>query len=137
MDFHQNSTVCDNLSDYPDIQDAVQKKVSDYNAYGTYFDLISTFAALYIGNADRHQCHCTPNHVALPSGPWSDLGRKPILVLPFIGHVLPGIVPLLVLYFERWPPTVLYLTGVYQFFGGYTLLSIAMNGYVGDVTTPR
>ena len=35
------------------------------------------------------------------------------------------------------PPTVLYLTSVYQFFGGYTLLSIAMNGYVGDVTTPR
>ena len=53
MDFHQNSTVCDNLSDYPDIQDAVQKKVSDYNAYGTYFDLISTFAALYIGNEDQ------------------------------------------------------------------------------------
>ena len=54
MDFHQNSTVCDNLSDYPDIQDAVQKKVSDYNAYGTYFDLISTFAALYIGNEDSY-----------------------------------------------------------------------------------
>ena len=71
------------------------------------------------------------------SGPWSDLGRKPILVLPFIGHVFSGVVPLLVLHFERWPPTVLYLTGVYQFFGGYTLLSIAMNGYVGDVTTPR
>ena len=70
-------------------------------------------------------------------GPWSDLGRKPILLLPFIGHVLSGIVPLLVLYFETWPPTVLYLTNVYQFFGGYTLLSIAMNGYVGDVTTPR
>ena len=50
MDFKYNSTVCDNLPDYPDIQDAVQKKVSDYNAYGTYFDLISTFAALYIGN---------------------------------------------------------------------------------------
>ena len=57
--------------------------------------------------------------------------------MPFIGHVFSGVVPLLVLYFERWPPTALYLTGVYQFFGGYTLLSIAMNGYVGDVTTPR
>ena len=35
-------------------------------------------------------------------GPWSDLGRKPILILPFIGHVLSGIVPLLVLYYETW-----------------------------------
>ena len=50
IDFKYNSTVCDNLDDYPDIQDTVQKKVSDYQAYGTYFDLISTFAALYIGN---------------------------------------------------------------------------------------
>ena len=47
--FKYNSTVCENLDDYPDVQDTVQKKVSDYQAYGTYFDLISTFAALYIG----------------------------------------------------------------------------------------
>ena len=87
---------------------------------------------------DRHQFRSTKLlYVVCDSGPWSDLGRKPILILPFIGHVFSGIVPLLVLYFEEWPPTVLYLTGVYQFFGGYTLLSIAMNGYVGDVTTPR
>ena len=50
VDFKYNSTVCDNLDDYPDVQDVVQKKVSDYQAYGTYLDLISTFAALYIGN---------------------------------------------------------------------------------------
>ena len=70
------------------------------------------------------------------AGPWSDQGRKPTLLLPFIGHVFSGVVPLLVVYFDSWPPTVLYLTNVYQFFGGYTLLSIAMNGYVADVTTP-
>ena len=57
--------------------------------------------------------------------------------MPFIGHVLSGIVPLLVLFYKSWPPTVLYFTNIYQLFGGYTLLSIAMNGYVGDVTTPR
>ena len=49
MEFKYNSTVCDNLDDFPEIEEAVQEKVSDYQAYGTYLDLISTFAALYIG----------------------------------------------------------------------------------------
>ena len=54
MDFKYNSTVCENLDDYPDVQTAVQKRVSDYQAYAVYFDLISTFAALYIGKITDH-----------------------------------------------------------------------------------
>ena len=38
---------------------------------------------------------------------------------------------------KSWPPTVLYAANIYNFFGGYTLLVIAMNGYVGDVTTAK
>ena len=64
-------------------------------------------------------------------------GRKPTLLLPFVGHLLSGVVPVLVVYFESWPPTVLYAANLYNFFGGYTLLVIAMNGYVGDVTTAK
>ena len=59
--------MCDNLSDYPDIQDAVQKKVSDYQAYGTYFDLISTFAALYIGNEYTYQFLYTILKIGAPN----------------------------------------------------------------------
>ena len=32
---------------------------------------------------------------------------------------------------------MLYAANIYNFFGGYTLLVIAMNGYVGDVTTAK
>jgi hypothetical protein len=58
-------------------------------------------------------------------------------MMPFIGHLISGIVPILVVYFENWPARVLYACNIYYFFGGFTLLSIAMNGYIGDVTTPR
>ena len=37
---------------------------------------------------------------ALYLGPWSDQGRKPTLLLPFIGHLISGVVPVLVVYFE-------------------------------------
>ena len=51
MEFGYNSTVCYNLDDYPEVQDTVQKRVSDYMAYAVYFDLVSTFAALWLGKA--------------------------------------------------------------------------------------
>ena len=47
----------------------------------------------------------TPSHEsqffwALYLGPWSDQGRKPTLLLPFIGHLISGVVPVLVVYYE-------------------------------------
>ena len=77
------------------------------------------------------------NQLVSYPGPWSDEGRKPTLLLPFIGHVISGTIPILVVYFEHWPARSLYATHVYNFFGGFSLLSIAMNGYVGDVTTAK
>ena len=41
-----------------------------------------------------------PNFRALYLGPWSDYGRKPTLLLPFVGHLISGVVPVLVVYFE-------------------------------------
>ena len=49
---------------------------------------------------------------------------------PFMTHVR-------YILLKSWPPTVLYAANIYNFFGGYTLLVIAMNGYVGDVTTAK
>ncbi len=77
------------------------------------------------------------NFFLMPPGPWSDQGRKPTLLLPFLGHVISGVIPILLVYFKTWPARVLYATNVYSFFGGYSLLTIAMNGYIGDVTTAR
>ena len=41
-----------------------------------------------------------PHFRALYLGPWSDYGRKPTLLLPFVGHLISGVVPVLVVYFE-------------------------------------
>ena len=55
-----------------------------------------------------------------------DKGRKPLMVFPFFGHILSGTLMLLNVYYEDWDARLLWLSNMYIFFGGYTLLSIAM-----------
>ncbi len=52
VDLAFNETICANLSskEYDHYNDIVQTRVSEYNAYGTYFDLIQILSALYLGN---------------------------------------------------------------------------------------
>ena len=56
----------------------------------------------------------------------SDKGRKPLMFVPFCGHVISGVLLLLNVYYEAWDPRLLWLGETYILFGGYTLLSIAM-----------
>ena len=48
----------------------------------------------------REMIHAIAHFSALYLGPWSDQGRKPTLLLPFVGHLMSGIFPVLVVYFE-------------------------------------
>ena len=41
------------------------------------------------------------------SGPLADRGRKKLMYLPFMGHFISGLVPILVVYFKSAPPQVL------------------------------
>lgn len=59
------------------------------------------------------------------------------MFLPFLGHVISGSFYLLFVYFDQWPAQYLWITNVYNLFGGYTVLQIAMYGYIGDVTNDR
>jgi len=59
------------------------------------------------------------------------------MVVPFIGHIISGTLMILNIYFEQWDARLLWLSNVYILFGGYTLLNIAMYGYIGDVTTTK
>ena len=61
-------TVCSNISSYQEENDAVQTRASEFNMYMAMLSSIpSMLVALFIG-------------------PWSDKnGRKPVLILPFIG----------------------------------------------------
>ena len=45
--------------------------------------------------------------VMIFSGPLADRGRKKLMYLPFIGHFISGLVPILVVYFKSAPPQVL------------------------------
>ena len=76
-----------------------------------------------------------PNDFFLLKGPYSDHGRKFMMFLPFVGHIFSGGFSLLFLYFNTWPVQLLWIQNVYILFGGYSVLSIAMYGYIGDVTT--
>ena len=75
--------------------------------------------------------------VTLYMGPFADKGRKPLMYLPFFGHLLSGGFTLIFLYFKTWPAQYLWLTSLYTLFGGYSVLQIAMYGYIGDVTTDK
>ena len=39
-------------------------------------------------------------------GPLSDNFRKTILAVPFIGHLIAGVIPLIVVYIQQCPPEV-------------------------------
>jgi hypothetical protein len=67
----------------------------------------------------------------------SDQGRKLLMYLPFVGHLISGGFYLLFIYFDQWPAQYLWITNIYNLFGGYTVLQIAMYGYIGDVTTTK
>ena len=56
------------------------------------------------------------------------------MYIPFFGHILSGIYLLVFVYFENLPSEYLWIQWVYCLFGGYTVLQIAMYGYIGDVT---
>ena len=63
-------TVCSNISSYANENDAVETKASEINMYMSMLSSIPTML------------------MALFIGPWSDKnGRKPVLILPFIGMV--------------------------------------------------
>ena len=70
-------------------------------------------------------------------GPLSDHGRKLLLFLPFVGHLLSGGFMLIFLYFNTWRSQMLWISNIYYLTGGSTVLQIGMYGYIGDVTTAK
>ena len=59
------------------------------------------------------------------------------MYLVFIGHTISGGFTLVFIYFQTWPSELLWVVNVYNLFGGYPVIRIAMYGYIGDVTTNR
>ena len=59
------------------------------------------------------------------------------MLTPFLGHILSGVLILLNIHFSHWDSRFLWLSECYVLFGGYSLLNIAMYGYIGDVTSAK
>ena len=116
-----NETICDNLTNYfnASYEDKVQLKVTEFNIIGGYIEnLPQILITLYLG-------------------PLSDRGRKFLMYLPFLGHFLSGLFTILFVYFDSWPAEYLWFSYFYVLFGGYSVLQIAMYGYISDVTNNK
>ena len=114
-----NQTICQNLTHFPDYENMVQKQVTQYNVIGGYIENAPSIL------------------ITILLGPMSDHGRKLLMYLPFFGHVLSGTFYLVFVYFDTWPAQLLWVSSIYNLFGGYVVLQIAMYGYIGDTTTPK
>ena len=114
-----NVSICEDLSNHKNFSDEVQKQVTQYKVVGSYIETVPQIVlTLYLG-------------------PLSDRGRKLLMYIPFCGHLISGAFYLIFIYFTQWPAQFLWITNVYVFFGGYSVLQIAMYGYIGDVTSER
>ena len=101
--------ICTNLTapGNEELNGRVQETVNNYKLYANYMDVPQVLVSLYLG-------------------PLSDRGRKPLMLLPFLGHIISGVLQILNIYFDRWDARLIWLKETYIFFGGYSLLNIAM-----------
>ncbi len=60
-----------------------------------------------------------------------------MMFIPFVGHLISGAFYLWFVYETTWPAQWIWFTSIYNIFGGYAVLQIAMYGYIGDVTKPE
>ena len=107
LSFHYLITaeICSNLTDpgNKEIRNQVQMEVNNYKLYQQYMDIPQSFISLYLGPI---------------SGQWGpefwlpvfylhlsyflDQGRKPLMVLPFLGHIVSGVLTILNIQFTQW-----------------------------------
>lgn len=67
----------------------------------------------------------------------SDYGRKRLMYIVFIGHALSGGFTLVFINQTNWSSQYLWIANVYNLFGGYPAIRVALYGYIGDVSNNR
>jgi len=111
-------TVCDNINLHDKENDEVQEEVTTINLYYTFLSALPCIL------------------VSLIIGPWSDRhGRKPVLLVPILGHIIAQFVYIANVYF--WSARAEYnlISALYSLFGGTTTLLIGVYSYIADTTT--
>ena len=130
-----NATICQNLTHYENYTNQVQEEVSRLKIVGNYFDNLPTIIMSILLGKVTGSTFGPLHYILSLLGPLSDQGRKLLMYIPFIGHIVSGGYLLVFLYFETLPAQYLWFQYIYTLCGGYTVLQIAMYGYIGDVTT--
>ena len=119
-DLGYSKTICDDIDNHDDEDDAVQTRVSEINMYTTILGALPCML------------------VALFIGPWSDRnGRKPVMIIPMLGYVFGTMFLLLNIYNMDWPANYLLINGVFSIFGGIVVFLIGMYSYIADITSVR
>jgi len=117
---YDSDLVCDTLSEYPDHQDAVQIRSSNFLTWYRFLTVIPVLGlTLFVGS-------------------WSDkVGRKLVMVMPCLGTVLAAMLFLVSTIFIKqgyYLPMVLCGAIIRGMFGGDATLMMAVNSCVSDMT---
>jgi len=117
VNLNLTDAICDNINHYDKENDQVQEEVTTINLYFTF---LSAFPCILM---------------SIIIGPWSDKnGRKPVLLIPILGHIIAQFVYIANVYF--WSARAEYnlLSAMYSVFGGTTTLLIGVYSYIADTT---
>jgi len=113
--------MCDNLSEYPDEQDAVQRKATKFL---TWYRFLSDLPVLGL---------------TLFVGSWSDkVGRKLVMILPCLGTVLTVMLYLIsTLFIKQGYFLAMVLCGAIMrgLFGGNVIMMMAVQSCISDMTS--
>lgn len=111
------STICEtairNQSSHPMLMIGLQKYASEL---GVLVAIIENLPSIF---------------VVLFLGPWSDKhGRKPLMILPMVGHLLSTLITIMVYYSPTWPAQYLLIAHVpIGLFGSLVTLLMVLNRY--------
>eukprot|EP00092_Neocalanus_flemingeri_P012562 GFUD01013540.1.p1 GENE.GFUD01013540.1~~GFUD01013540.1.p1 ORF type:complete len:490 (+),score=71.29 GFUD01013540.1:897-2366(+) len=118
VNLNLTDVVCDNINQYDKENDQVQEEVTTINLYFTFLSAIPCIL------------------MSIIIGPWSDKnGRKPVLLIPILGHIIAQCVYIFNVYFWSASAQYILLSAIYSIFGGTTTLLIGVYSYIADTTS--
>eukprot|EP00090_Calanus_glacialis_P007645 TRINITY_DN16090_c0_g1_i1.p1 TRINITY_DN16090_c0_g1~~TRINITY_DN16090_c0_g1_i1.p1 ORF type:complete len:430 (-),score=74.64 TRINITY_DN16090_c0_g1_i1:348-1637(-) len=118
VNLNLTAAVCDNINQYEKENDQVQEEVTTINLYFTFLSALPCIL------------------MSMMIGPWSDKnGRKPVLLIPILGHIIAQCVYMFNVYFWSASAQYILLSAIYSIFGGTTTLLIGVYSYVADTTS--
>lgn len=119
INLNHSLEICQNISQYPDVEKEQQQHVSIFNMYNSIImSLIPLFFILFMGA-------------------WSDkYGRKVPLCAAMIGHTLYSAGYLLNSWVWHWPVEYLLVVALFESLGGGAVSFLtAANSYISDITS--